>query len=119
MPARPPHPPRANRGATLAPRRLRPGGAMARFDRLPPDLRAWLCAAALPWSARFAARIWTRALAETGRPEAALARLTQAEARALAREAAVVWGPGHPAGQGGAQPPAGARNCLASFSRWP
>lgn len=119
MPARTPHPPRANRGATLAPRRLRPGGAMARFDRLPPPLRAWLSAAALPWSPRSAARIWSRALAETGRPDAALARLAQAEARALAREAAAIWGPGHPAGQGAAQPPAGARNCLASFSRWP
>lgn len=33
-------------------RRSRQGDAMARFDRLPPDLRRWLAQAALPWSPR-------------------------------------------------------------------
>lgn len=66
--------------------RWRPGQPMAEYDRLPPGLRRWLASAALPWSARSAARIWQRALRETGSEAVALARLTAAEARSLAQE---------------------------------
>lgn len=60
--------------------------SMADFDRLPPPLRAWLAAAALPWSARSASRIWHKALRETRSEQAALARLHAVEAQSLRRD---------------------------------
>lgn len=76
--------------------RLRKTNPMAAHDRLPPDLRAWAAAAALPWSATSLLHIWQRALRETGCPKAAITRLTSAEARTLAKDAALVWGPAYP-----------------------
>ena len=76
--------------------RLRAVDPMAAHDRLPDDLRRWASLAALPWSASSLLRIWQRALRETCCPDAALARLSRAEARTLAREAAHVWGKGYP-----------------------
>ncbi len=71
---------------------------MREFDNLPPELRAWLHRAALPWSAHSALRLWRQALGQTGGDHAAaLARLDHAEARTLGRDARAVWGPGHPA----------------------
>lgn len=58
---------------------------MAVFDRLPPPLRRWLAGAALPWSPRSAARVFARALADTGSEDAALARLDRAERVTLGR----------------------------------
>lgn len=72
----------------------RRGGSMRAHDALPPELRRWLQDAALPWSARSALKIWDRAR-RAG--EDGCARLERAEARMLARDAARVWGPGHPA----------------------
>ena len=66
--------------------RRRKGCAMAAYDRLPPELRAWLIHATLPWSAKSALRLWTRALRSTGCPIAARARLSAAEAHSLALE---------------------------------
>lgn len=68
---------------------------MAAHDRLPPDLRAWAAHAALPWSATSLLRIWQRALRETGCRKQAIARLSGAEARTLARECVAVWGPAY------------------------
>lgn len=71
---------------------------MAQHDRLPPELRAWLAQAALPWSAHSALKLWHRALREAGGDtSAAKAALTRAEARMIARDAALVWGADHPA----------------------
>jgi len=78
---------------------------MRDHDALPDPLRRWATQAALPWSARSLHRAWTRALAATGCPEAALSRIAGAEAATLAREAARVWGPQHPA-CGPVRPPA-------------
>ena len=75
----------------------RRAGSMRAHDALPPGLRVWLHQAALPWSARSALKLWTRAMAQTGDPRAARDRLDRAEARMLARDALRVWGPGHPA----------------------
>jgi hypothetical protein len=84
-------------GNLTSPRaRWRPSDPMAAYDRLPPDLRAWLTEAALPWSAESVLRLWRRALRETGCPRAARERLTRAERATLAREAARVWGRGYP-----------------------
>lgn len=59
---------------------------MAEYDRLPAPARAWVAQAVLPWSAASIARIWQRALRETGSASAALDRLSRAERRTLARE---------------------------------
>jgi len=59
---------------------------MAAHDRLPPPARAWVAQAVLPWSAASVARIWRKALAETGCEAEALARLSAAERRTLEKE---------------------------------
>ena len=77
--------------ATTLPCRRR-GQPMARYDRLPTELRRWLAQASLPWSADSALRLWQKALRETGGDAlAARARLDAAEARLLARDAGL-WG---------------------------
>lgn len=74
---------------------------MAQHDRLPPDLRAWLAQAALPWSAQSALKLWQRKLRAAGDdPTAAKAALSRAEAAMIARDAARVWGMDHPAASG-------------------
>lgn len=78
---------------------------MAAYDRLPPALRHWATTAALPWSAASLLRLWRRAMRETGCEALARARLDAAEARLLARDAARIWGPGHPATQTHERPP--------------
>ena len=80
------------RNLNTALRRQRCQAPMAAFDRLPSELRDWLQQAALPWSAASALRLWRRALAETGDPMAARARLARAEARMLARDARRLFG---------------------------
>jgi Family of unknown function (DUF6525) len=72
------------------------GCPMAAYDRLPPELRAWLAAAALPWSIKSVRKIWRQALHRSGDRNAALARLAAAEAATLAQESAKVWGRTHP-----------------------
>ena len=82
-----------------APRlRWRQTNPMRDHDSLPAPLRLWAAQAALPWSARSLRRAWNRSLATSGTPQAALARLSAAEAATLARQAAQVWGPDYPAG---------------------
>jgi hypothetical protein len=79
-------------------KRRRRTDPMLRFDGLPAELRGWLQQAALPWSPDSALRLWRRALADChGDVAAARARLDRAEARAIARDAVALWGPGHPA----------------------
>jgi hypothetical protein len=88
----------ARRNLRTALKRRRRAHPMQRFDRLPPELRCWLHDAALPWSPDSALRLWRRALAECrGDVSAVRARLDRVEARALIRDAAALWGPGHPA----------------------
>ncbi len=74
-----------NLSPALANRRRR-GDPMREHDRLPEPLRRWATEAALPWSPRSLRRLWRRALSESGGCEdAALARLSAAEARQLDR----------------------------------
>lgn len=72
-------------------------GRMADHDRLPGHLRAWVAAAPLPFSADSVLRIWTRALRQTGDVAAARAVLEARAAALIARDAARIWGPDHPA----------------------
>ena len=74
---------RRNLSSSLA--RRRQTDPMSRFDALPPDLRAWLRDAVLPWSPSSALRIWNRACREGG-PAAALQRLEAVEIGTLARD---------------------------------
>ena len=74
----------------------RAGRPMDSHDRLPPELRAWVAGAALPWSATSVLRIWQRAMRDTGCPLRARATLDAAETRTLARDAPQVWGSGYP-----------------------
>lgn len=74
--------------------------AMRCYDRLPPELRAWLAQAALPWSPDSARRLWRRAIEEAGCRAGALARLEAVEARLLARDAPRIWGAEHPQARG-------------------
>lgn len=86
-----------SRNLTSPRARWRRTNPMREHDALPAPLRRWAAQAALPYSAASLRRVWARALAATGCPQAALARLAAAEAATLAREAPQVWGPGHPA----------------------
>jgi hypothetical protein len=87
-----------NRNLTSSRAHWRKTNPMTAHDRLPADLRAWAAGAALPWSAASLLRIWQHALHDPGCPKQALARLARAEAKTLARDAAVVWGPAYPPG---------------------
>jgi hypothetical protein len=70
--------------------------SMSDFDRLPPQARAWLREAKLPWSTTSVLKMWQRVLRETGSATAARERLSRAEEASLAREAAIVWGLAYP-----------------------
>lgn len=80
--------------ATSLRKRLR-ARPMEDFDRLPPDLRRWLAQAALPWSARSAARIWQKA-GRNGGADERCNRLDAIERAMLRRDAIRTWGPDYP-----------------------
>jgi hypothetical protein len=72
---------------------------MQAYDSLPPELRAWLAQAALPWSVASVRKLWAQERARRRCAASALARLSQLEARALQREAPDIWGPRYPASE--------------------
>lgn len=74
-----------NRASTL-PAKKRNVDPMAAYDALPPELRAWLQEAKLPWSAQSCKKIWTSARAKGASPQEALDRLNRVEAATLARD---------------------------------
>ena len=70
---------------------------MERYDGLPPELRAWLAGAALPWSPHSALQVWSRAFrAAQGDAGSARARPDQTERRMLERARARIWGRSYP-----------------------
>lgn len=78
-------------------RRARCTAPMARYDRLPPELRRWLAQAALPWSPKSCLRLWHRCLIKShGDVKAAEERLYLAEQKMLRRDAAQIWGEHYP-----------------------
>ena len=80
---------RGNLGQTGLRARRRSADPMADYDRLSPDLRAWIAGAVLPWSPRSVARTFQAALNRRGGDRAAaLADLAAAEARRLSRATA-------------------------------
>ncbi len=84
-----------NLGATRLRRRRRRDDPMRLFDTLPPEQRAWLTTAALPWSPRSCAKIWHNARREGLSPAQTLARLRRSEQRALKRDRAPDQIPGN------------------------
>lgn len=78
---------RGNRGQTSLKLKRRKEDPMRDFDRLPPELRAWVAAAALPWRPRSVRRAFDKALAETGDRVVALSRLNALQGRLVARDA--------------------------------
>ncbi len=70
----------------------RRSSTMQEYDRLPPELRAWLAQAALPWSVASVRKLWAAAKRQAPTPDAALQRLTDLEQRALNRDAPQIWG---------------------------
>jgi hypothetical protein len=81
-------------------RKRRRANPMAEFDALPPAARRWLAQAAMPWSAASVRRAWRRALKTSGGCEVAAAQMLSATEQArLAKDAAQIWGQGHPHAQ--------------------
>lgn len=85
-----------NRGRTSLKRRRRGGSGMDEFDRLPPELRSWLAAAALPWRPQSVKRAFAKAYASTGDRQSALRELDAMQRRLIAKDARKVWGADHP-----------------------
>lgn len=85
------------RNCTSPRARWRAVDPMAEHDRLPPELRRFLIHADLPWSARSVLAVWHKARRAGHDPAQALAVLQRAARATLARDAAQVWGPDHPA----------------------
>lgn len=102
----------ANARSTLK-RHRRAGDPMDAYDRLPPELRAWLSGAALPWSARSALRLWRKTLRDAGGDAAeARQRLSGLERRQIARDARRIWGAAHPAAEFRPRPPSSGREAF-------
>lgn len=70
---------------------------MAAFDQLPPDIRAWLGQAHLPWLERSVLKLWNKALRKHGGDvDAAKGFLDACEAAKLKKDAPIVWGTSYP-----------------------
>lgn len=70
---------------------------MREFDRLPPELRAWLAGAVLPWRPRSVRRAYEKALRQTRDRHEAFRELDLLQSRRIARDAQALWGADHPA----------------------
>jgi hypothetical protein len=85
-----------NRNLRTSLRQRRMNNPMRAYDRLPPELRGWLAQARLPWSPHSVQRLWQAALRRCrGDRQLALAELTLAEDRSLARDGRKIWGPAY------------------------
>ena len=87
----------ATRNCATTLKRRSQGDPMRAYDALPAELRQWLAAAILPWSAQSVRRVWCQALKSAqGDRSAAQAALSDIERRRLIRDVARIWGTGHP-----------------------
>lgn len=85
-----------NIGQTSLKSKRRCAHPMSEYDRLPANLRSWVARAVLPWRAQSVRLAYDRALARTGTVERALRELDSIQARLIAKDSALVWGPEHP-----------------------
>ncbi len=88
-----------NRGNTTLKSRRRTGDSMRDYDALPPELRAWLASAVLPWRPGSARRAYEKALQRVGSRQNALTELDRIQAKMIAKDGRKVWGDRHPASQ--------------------
>ena len=75
-----------NLGSTTLKKRRRAADPMMTYDALPRPLRSWLAGAALPWSPQSSKRAWDKALRNGLGVDEAIAALTKAEQKTLARD---------------------------------
>ena len=75
-----------NLGQSTLRRKRRSGDPMPAYDGLPPPLRQWLSAAALPWSPTPARRLWFKLRSKGLTQEEMIVSLSEVEARTLARD---------------------------------
>lgn len=87
---------RRNRGATTLKTRRHSRNPMGEYDRLSPQLRAWVASAMLPWRAATVQRAYDKALARNGDPERALGELDRIQRQLVAKDALRIWGADHP-----------------------
>lgn len=87
---------RGNRGMTSLKLKQRNEDPMREFDRLPPELRAWLASAVLPWRPRSVRRAFDKAVARTRDKTSAIKELDRLQEQLIARDAHKVWGQDHP-----------------------
>lgn len=87
---------RGNRGKTSLKLKRRNEDPMREFDRLPPELRAWLASAVLPWRPRSVRRAFDKALARTRDKTSAIKELDRLQERLVANDVRKVWGQDHP-----------------------
>jgi hypothetical protein len=87
---------RGNRGQTSLKLKRRNEDPMREFDRLPPELRAWLASAVLPWRPRSVRRAFDRAVARTRDRSRALEELDRLQDKLVAKDAREVWGQEYP-----------------------
>ncbi|MEM6728604.1 MAG: DUF6525 family protein [Pseudomonadota bacterium] len=92
-----------NLGRTSLKRRRQNEDSMRDYDQLPPELRAWLAQAVLPWRPRSVRRAFDRVMARTQDTAEALAELSRLQDRRLAQDAPAVWGADHPEAEGKAR----------------
>ncbi|MEM9012425.1 MAG: DUF6525 family protein [Pseudomonadota bacterium] len=85
-----------NRGQTSLKRKRRSEDPMQEFDRLPPELRAWLAEAVLPWRPRSVQRAFDTAFARTRDKADAFQQLDRLQERLVAKDARKVWGQDYP-----------------------
>lgn len=95
---------RGNRGRTSLRRRRRTEDPMREYDSLPPELRAWLATAVLPWRPRSVRRAFDNALARTGDAAGALRELDHLQQKLITKDARSIWGQDYPRPAIGAEP---------------
>lgn len=85
-----------NLGGTGLTRRRRREDPMREYDRLPPELRAWLASATLPWRPRSVLQTFRKFHARTANTATAIEELTRLEERIVAKDGRHVWGENYP-----------------------
>jgi len=77
---------RGNRGTTSLKLKRRNEDPMREYDRLPPELRAWLASAVLPWRPQSVRRAFDRAMARTRDRSRALEELDRLQNKLIAKD---------------------------------
>jgi len=77
---------RGNRGKTSLKLKRRNEDPMREYDRLPPELRAWLASAVLPWRPQSVRRAFDRAMARTRDRSRALEELDRLQNKLIAKD---------------------------------